>query len=103
MSLPWMKYWDRLRSALEKLKRIPNWTRDSGEIGDDFQAVAEEHRVLARLPAGGVRTIYYGEMEYIYNQWEGYLAGKVPRGRLATKSLNSKYIISIFHKFQHLM
>jgi len=44
-------------------------------------------------------------MEAVYEVWEGYLAGRVPRSKIVHEMgiQNSKYIISLFHQFQHLM
>ena len=105
MSLPWLQYWPRLKAALTRPATIPNWTKDGGEVGDNFEAYAKGDYVVVTLPNGRVRNIYFGEMEAVYNVWEGYLSGKVPRSRIAhaMKIFNSKYIISIFRKFQHMM
>ncbi len=101
----WGEYWPKLQNVLAKRTLVRNWTKDSGEIGDSFAAISTHNSVRVELPRGGVRNIYFGEIEAMYRLWEGYLSGRTRRSRIATAHglVNSKYIISILHQFQHLM
>lgn len=97
MSDPWLQYWPRLKAALSRSTTISNWTKDRGEVGDKFEAVAKGDYVIVAPPNGNVRNIYFGEMVAVYNVWEGYLAGKVPRSR--DRSCDGNLQFKVHHQY----
>ncbi len=103
--VPWSVFWPRLRAAISSRKRITNWSRDGLVRDGDFNVIAQGDYIYAELDGGSSRSIYFAEIQVVYQVWSQYLAGSVRRGKISHDMgvYNGKYIISILHQFQHLM
>lgn len=105
MTRPFGEYWKALRGELSRPRRIPNWSRDGLIRDGDFEAVMTGSRLHIELDDGRQREVYLTEAEKVYSVWSEYVSGLIPRSRIVHEMgvVNSKYIISVFHQFQHLM
>ena len=90
--------WGELIARLATSQEIPNWSRDSGLLGEPFRAVAASKAVVIDAPgARGLQTVGMDEFREVFDLWPGYLAGAVPRRQVRDTTRFSKYIISLFH------
>lgn len=97
-------FWSELTSCLSNKQHIINWTVDKGEIGEDFEALyAGGNYIIAYPKSAGVQKIPKKDFKIIYENWNGYVAGIIPRSHFAhgpiARSRFTKYILSILHQY----
>jgi hypothetical protein len=74
---------------------IPNWTRDSEAIGDDFSIVRVTATAVHVTPPK--LEVTRNDFAKVFELWPGYVAGRVQRSEIRDMTQRSKYIISILH------
>ena len=97
--MPFSATWSALRSNLTLQTSIPNWTADKGLLGDSFtvSGVTPTHVEVDTPGAQNFQTIPDRDFEVVYDVWERYCNGTVPRHEIRDSTRFSKYVISILH------
>lgn len=98
-------FWSELISWLSKKQYIKNWTQLKGYTGENFYAIYQGGNYIISYPkSAGDQKIPKKSFKIIYDNWNGYVAGKIPRSHFVhgpiAKSRFTKYIISIIHQFK---
>jgi hypothetical protein len=91
--------WTALQNSLAAETSIANWTADKGLLGDHFTVVAMDSSFIeVDTPnAKNLQRVPRWDSEFVYKNWVGYTAGKIPRHVLRDGTRFSKYAISILH------
>jgi hypothetical protein len=91
--------WGSLRVNLRGGTVIPNWTVKHGPLGDDFKIVdvADDVVIIDAPRATKAQQIPRANFEEVYNRWDDYRRGALPRSFFTPVTRYSKYIISIMH------
>jgi len=93
-------FWRGLLKDLGTPKKIKNWTVKKGYFGEDFTAHTTSYNVIiCTTMKGSQNNARKIDFELIYNNWEGYLSGRITREILTKKSFVTKYTISIIHQY----
>jgi hypothetical protein len=90
--------WNALQTNLIAGTVIPNWTIHSGAIGEPF-TVTDVSATVVVVDAPGAETLQRvprADFEAVYDHWDGYAHGGLPRSKLLPLTRYSKYVISIF-------
>jgi hypothetical protein len=109
------RFWDRLQEQFRNapvknghhVLEVQNWTQDHGDLPDVIPIFWDPGRDSGAWRTGdkNIRPFSVGEMRKIYDVWEDYRAGRTKR-TFITNTLgvqNSKPIIALFKRFEHLM
>lgn len=102
MTITFDQVWNTLQSHLRPGMVIKNWTAFSGYIGEDSTIVHLSQSDIS-VDAPGAKTIQHvprNDFKAVWEVWEGYKKGKVPREELRDITRFSKYIISILHWYE---
>ncbi len=92
-------FWNNLLIELRTPKKIKNWTTKKGNFGEDFTAqTTPKNRILCTTIKGSESYAARKDFESIYNNWEGYVSGRIQRKEF-TDSFVTKYTISTIHQF----
>ncbi len=93
-------FWNDLLKELTATTKIKNWTEKKGYFGEDFTAQVNSYNdIVCTTLDGSVNNARKIDFETIFNNWEGYLSGRILRQDLKKKSFVTKYTISIIHQF----
>lgn len=94
--------WAVLRARLREGVTVPNWTAHRGFVGEPFAVEAVTHNIVVVSPPGAMspQSIRKKDFEAVYEHWEGYLGGSIPRQTFTPLTRYSKYVISILHWLQ---
>ena len=98
-------FWSRLTSWLSDRRRITNWTANSGEIGEDFEVEYAGGNYIIVYPKSALceQRVPKKDFEAIYEKWDEYAAGLIPRHYFVkgsiSKSRFTKYTISTLHQY----
>jgi len=98
-------FWPKLKSWLSGRQRIVNWTANSEEIGEDFEAVHAGGNYIIVYPESAlcVQRVPKNAFKVIYENWDGYVTGLIPRSHFVKGPISSsrftKYTISIIHQY----
>lgn len=97
-------FWSGVASWLSRKKHIVNWTVHSEEIGEGFDAIyGGGNYVIAYPRSGGIQRIPKSDFKVIYENWDGYVAGLIPRSYFVkgpiARSRFTKYVISIIRQY----
>ncbi len=93
-------FWKDLLKELATKKKIKNWTVKKEYFGEDFSAqINSDNQIVCITPNGSVNHAKKSDFEWMYDNWEGYLSGRIQRKYLREKSFVVKYTISIIHQF----
>jgi hypothetical protein len=97
--VPFVDTMGALLATLNEGTEIPNWTIDGGLRGDMFHIISASLRqVTVETPnARHLQKIPMGDFAAVYELWNGYCRGTVPRSEIRSVTRYSKYIISIYH------
>lgn len=97
-------FWSKMKTWLSDRRRIANWTANSGEIGEDFEAEHAGGNYIFVYPKSALRKqrVPKKDFEVIYEKWDEYVERLIPRyyffkGPIA-RSRFTKYTISIIHQ-----
>ena len=97
-------FWNELLLELRKPKKIKNWTAKKEYFGEDFTAQAiSNHTTGGTVECitlkGTKMNASLEDFQMVYNNWEGYISGRIQRKEFAKRSFVVKYVISIIHQF----
>ena len=98
-------FWSKMMIWLSDRQHITNWTVKSEEIGEDFEAVHTGGNYITVYPKSAlhVQRVPKKDFKIIYENWEGYMIGLVPRRHFVKGPISSsrftKYTISIIHQY----
>lgn len=97
-------FWASLQIELKSPKKISNWTRKNGTIGDSFTAfVKDSNHITCTITSGNDQNIPKKDFQIVYDNWEDYMNERIARSDLAHGSVGdsrfTKYTISIIHQF----
>jgi len=93
-------FWKELLKEFATKKKIKNWTERKEYFGEDFSAqINSDNQIVCITPDGSVNYAKKSDFEWMYDNWEGYLSGRIQRQYLREKSFVVKYTISIIHQF----
>ena len=96
-------FWSRLQREISVRDTVRNWTKDNGYRGGSFTIhKVDSGFVKIKTPnADKPQRLRKKDFETIYDLWDAYNNGDVPRNELRDITpYKSKYIISIL---KHLM
>jgi len=90
-------FWRRLHGSLKPGVSIPKWTAHGGFLGDAFKvSKCEPNYVEIESPmAKNTQHVARSEFERVFQVWDNYATGKLPRHQLRATTWKSKYVISI--------
>lgn len=91
-------FWNDLIIQLRTSKKIKNWTVKKGFFGENFTAQTNQNSILCITPKGSEQCVPRKDFELVYENWEGYISGRILRSDLC-ESRFTKYTISITHQF----
>ena len=97
------EFWEMLATDLRTRKRVKNWTADKGHYGEDFVAEYSGGDYV-RIISPAARTLIWGpkeEFRMIFEKWQEYVAGKIPRNYFRDRSRFTKYTISITRSYKN--
>ncbi len=98
MADPFDGVWSEIEHRIARRTRIPNWTRDKGLFGEDFDVELSTDSLIVCAPgADNVQRVPREDFRVVYELWSGYLSGAAPRKQVREATRYSKYIISILH------
>ena len=92
-------FWSRLQQEISAGDTVRNWTKYNGYLRDSFTI----HRVDSKFVevdapnAYNIQHVTKNEFEKVYDLWDAYNEGDVPRWKLADITRFSKYTISILN------
>jgi hypothetical protein len=91
--------WGEIRRQLSIGTEIRNWSYDSGYTGKvtHIQDKNYDEIVVTSEGINGKRRISRREFEKLFELWDRYRAGHIPRDEIQEVSRNSTYILSILH------
>ena len=98
-------FWKELLIKLKTPKKIKNWTVKKGNYGEDFTAQTTQHPNISGGPIecttqkGTKMDAHLEDFHMVYENWEGYLSGRIQRIEFAKRSFVTKYTISIIHQY----
>ncbi|MGY5141834.1 MAG: hypothetical protein ACW9WZ_02195 [Nitrosopumilus sp.] len=93
-------FWNELKKDLSTKTKIKNWTVRNGFFGEDFSAQITTHdQVVCITPTGSINHAKRSDFELVFDNWEGYLSGRIQRNDLSNNSFVTKYTISIIHQY----
>ncbi|MFQ5863375.1 MAG: hypothetical protein ACE5IC_09690 [Candidatus Brocadiales bacterium] len=97
--MPFSNTWSALQSNLAVGMTIPDWTAARGLLDDSFSiaSVTSTHVEIDTPGAQNIQRVPRDDFEVVYNLWQDYCRGAVPRHQIRDLTRFSKYIISIFH------
>src|SRR3989442_361932 len=114
-SVPFEEFWTRLKGQLadapmkfgKHVIEVQNWTQDKGDLPDKIPVFWEPGHETVSWKTGlnNLRQFSSAEAKQVYDAWNDYRAKRVTRNYI-TNTLgvqNSKPIIALFKKFEHLM
>ncbi len=89
-----------LTTELRASRRIRNWTADGGYLdrGDFDAKYTDGNHIDCILEDGSVQKVPKDDFRIVYENWEGYVKGRIRRHQLRDQSRFTKYTISITHK-----
>lgn len=93
--------WQVVSENLQAGTVIRNWTVDNGYFGDDIiiQDIGENFVEVAAPDSetGNVTTVRVPQrdFEYVYANWDAYLAGNISRQDLRDNCRNTRYVIDV--------
>jgi hypothetical protein len=95
--------WAALRAHLSEGVTIDNWTAYSGDVGEPFkiQKIGSDAIVVAAPGAITPQLVRRKDFEAVYELWDGYVRGRIPRSIFTPLTRHSKYIISLLHWLQN--
>ena len=91
-------FWTELFINLRTPQKIKNWTVKKGFFGDNFKAQTNKNSILCITPKGSEQCVPRKDFELIYENWDGYISGRISRSDFC-ESRFTKYTISIIHQF----
>jgi hypothetical protein len=99
-------FWSKLTSWLSNKQYIINWTVNSGEIGENFEAVYLGGNYINVYPeSAGIQKVPKDDFKIIYENWDGYVAELIPRSHFVhgpiAQSRFTKYTISIIRQYMN--
>jgi hypothetical protein len=91
--------WNALQACLSPGVSIPNWTVHRGLLGDSFTiATVTPAAVVVETPGAKLpQTVRQVDFQTVYDQWDAYCLGAMPRSDFTPLTRYSKYAISILH------
>lgn len=91
--------WGALQAHLSAGVIIPNWTIHSGLLGDSFTvASVTPAAVVVETPGAQLpQVVRQADFQTVYDQWDAYCLGAMPRSDFTPLTRYSKYVISILH------
>jgi hypothetical protein len=91
--------WNALQASLTAGTSIPNWTVHSGVIADPFTiaAVTATAVVIDTPGAETPQTVPLADFQTVYDRWNDYRHGAMPRSDFTRLTRYSKYVISILY------
>lgn len=92
-------FWTLIQARLSTGDTVRNWTQTGGYLGDVFAVRAVEARaVVVDTPdAANLQRVPMEDFAAVWEHWNDYCAGELPRKRLRDVTRFSKYVISILH------
>lgn len=95
--------WREIQRGLDVGDAIRNWTQRNGYIGDDFtiRAMGAGFVEIDSPGARNFQRVSREDFAAVYEMWDDYNAGRVPRNQVRDVTRFSKYIISILHHVTH--
>lgn len=100
--------WQVVSENLQAGMTVRNWTVNRGYFGDDIiiQAVGENFVEVAAPDSktGEVATVCVPQQdfEYVYTNWDAYLAGDMTRHELRDNCWNTRYVIDVLRHLAEL-
>ena len=96
--------WRSIRSKLAKGMEVKNWTVQKGYLGDTMRVsdLGTDYIIVDTPGARTLQRVHKNDFEEVWNIWEDYKAGKVPRQVMTPLTRFSKYVISILHWWENL-
>ena len=91
-------FWNDLIIKLRRSQKIKNWTVKKGFFGEDFTAQTNRNSIVCITQKGSEQCVSRKDFELVYENWEGYISGRISRSDLC-ESRFTKYTISIIHQF----
>jgi hypothetical protein len=83
---------------------VENWTRDGrGAPGTIFVLWEGNETFYWETGTGKMANFSRAEIHKVYDAWRDYLGGRLGRSSIRRTVFNSKPIISLLKKFEHLM
>ena len=89
--------WLKLQTQLQEDQEIRRWSQLRGYTGGLFRIYAVGDDFVKVELDTSIRHIPKKEFEKVYDIWNAYKSGLVPRHQLRDITIHSTYIISIFH------
>ena len=91
--------WHEIRQRLSRGMEIRNWGYDRGYTGNASQIVDVNYDeiVVTGEKTNGKRRIARRDFEKVFEVWDRYRVGLLPRDAVTKISRNSTYIFSILH------
>jgi len=105
-NLAFDNFWEILTNALGNEKLIRNWTVDKGYLRrGDFPAIYRGGEYIECRPPNAKypQLVLKKDFQYMYDNWQDYLSGRIKRSVLRDKSRYTKYTISILHQYENLI
>jgi hypothetical protein len=95
--------WTVLQASLSNGATIDNWTAHSGEVGEPFQIQSIGNDAIVVTTPGAVtpQWVRRKDFEAVYELWDGYVRGRIPRSTFTPLTRRSKYVISLLHWLQN--
>jgi len=99
MILPFENIWLRIQRELKNGQVVQNWSMAKGFTGNTFEIVSVTDKAIICNPpkSTNLQVISKKEFEKVWEVWDKYLLGKIPRYSLRDMTRFSSYIISILH------
>ena len=91
--------WLQIQRDISGGDTIRNWTQHSEYIGDEFTIRTVDARFIEVDSPGAenFQRVHGEDFAAVYEIWDDYNAGRVPRHQVRDLTRFSKYIISILH------
>ena len=98
-------FWRNLKDELQEEQVIRNWTIDNGFLDrGDFSAIVKNNYIECNPPeAENPQKVPRSDFQFMYENWQKYIHGRIKRPQLRDRSRFTKYTISIIHQFEHLI
>lgn len=100
------EFWRRLINVLRNEQTIRNWTINSDYLGrGDFPAIYQGGDYIECRPPNAMnpQIVPRRDFEFMYDNWNDYVNGRIRRPQLRDRSRFTKYTISIIHQYENLM
>jgi hypothetical protein len=94
---PFNIYWEKIVAHLQEGMQIPNWTYFHGFAGEKIEIAAIQANEITVISKNKNRPIHVPKQafEFMFNNWNAYVSGKIKRSTLRESTFHSRYTISI--------